>query len=267
MPFRKASIVCAVLVLTFCNASAPAAARDLCPERPGQTTPPCTVEPGHLVLETGLVDWSLAQSAASRSDTITIGQSALRIGIADHGEVAIGWTPFATQHVRDSVAGLVSRQSGIGDVTFAVKRNFGKADAPMIAIKAFVTAPVGASPSGAGDWTAGAVVPFSIPLSNAIQVSLTPEIDAVVNGNGGGHHLAYGSAGGLGIKLSNALNLGADVRLLRDDDPGGAATKATVGTSMAYQRGSNLQFDVGSNFGLNSNSPDVELYVGVAKRF
>ncbi len=235
MSFRKISVIRAVSVLTLATSLTPATARDLCPERPGQTTPPCTVEPGHVVLESGLIDWSRAQSTASRSDTIIIGQSALRIGIADHGELAIGWTPFATQRLRDSLTGLVSRQSGIGDVTFAVKRSFGKADAPMMAIKAFVTAPVGTAPAGAGDWTAGAVIPVSIPLSGTIQLSLTPEVDAVPNGSGAGHHLAYGSAGGVGVKLSNALGLGADLRVLRDDDPNGATTKATIGTSLAYQ--------------------------------
>ncbi len=203
----------------------PAAARDLCPERPGQTTPPCTVEPGHLLLETGLIDWSFQQNTQSRSDTLTIGQSALRIGAADHGEVAIGWTSFASQRVRDKLAGLVDRQSGVGDITFGVKRSFGKADAPMAAIKAYVTTPVGTSPSGAGNWTAGDVVPISIPLSATVQLSLTPEIDAVVNGSGSGHHIAYGSAGGLGFKLSNVLSLGADARALRDDDPNGARPK------------------------------------------
>jgi Putative MetA-pathway of phenol degradation len=267
MYFRKLSIGGAVVILALVAIIAPAAARDLCPERPGQTTPPCTVEPGHAVLETGLIDWSLQQSTQSRSDTITTGQSALRIGIANHSEIAIGWTPFATQRVRDKLAGLVDRQSGIGDITFAVKHSFGKADAPMVAIKAFVTAPVGTAPSGAGDWTAGAVVPVSIPLSPTVQLSFTPEIDAVLNGSGSGHHIAYGSAGGLGLKLSNVLSLGADARVLRDDDPDGGATKATVGTSLAYQRGDSLQFDVGGNFGLNRDSPNVEIYVGIARRF
>ena len=162
MAFQRASIIGPLLVLAFGNSLTPAAARDLCPERPGQTTPPCTVEPGRLVLETGLVDWSLQQSTATRSDTFTIGQSALRIGIADHGEIAIGWTPFATQRVRHKLTGMVDRQSGIGDITFVVKRSFGKADAPMVAMKAFVTAPVGTSPSGAGDWTAERPVVFDL---------------------------------------------------------------------------------------------------------
>ncbi|OQW72186.1 MAG: hypothetical protein BVN33_13710 [Proteobacteria bacterium ST_bin13] len=263
----KISIFSALFVLVSANSLTPAAARDLCAERPGQTTPPCTVEPGGVVLETGLVSWSLQQSSKDRSDTFTIGQSTLRIGIADHGEIAIGLTPFATERVRDKLAALANRQSGVGDITFSVKRSFGKADAPIVAIKVYVTAPVGAAPSGAGDWTGGAALPVSIPLSDAIELSLTPEINSIVNGSGSGHHLSFGSAGGLEFKLSNTLGLNTDVRLLRDNDPVGATTKATLGTSLAYLPSDKLQFDLGGNFGINKDTPDVELYVGIVKRF
>ena len=254
----------ASLLLVWCH---PAAARDLCPERPGQTTPPCTVEPGHVVLETSAADWSLQQSPDSRVDTVTIAQSALRIGVANHAEVAIGWTPFASSRAREKATGFVDHQSGVGDVAIVVKRSFGNSDAPLFAIKAYATLPVGHAPSGLGDWSAGMLVPVSLPLTNTVQLALTPEIDAAVNGSGDGHHLALGGAAGLGFKLSKTVSLGTDIRVLRDDDPGGSATKATAGMSIAVQSGDNLQFDTGSNVGLNSNSPDVEVYVGISKRF
>ena len=254
----------ASLLLVWCH---PAAARDLCPERPGQTTPPCTVEPGHVVLETSAADWSLQQNPDGRVDTVTIAQSALRIGVANHAEVAIGWTPFASSRARDKATGFVDHQSGVGDVAFVVKRSFGNSDAPLFAIKAYATLPVGHAPSGLGDWSAGMLVPVSLPLTNTVQLALTPEIDAAVNGSGDGHHLALGGAAGLGFKLSKTVSLGTDIRVLRDDDPGGSATKATAGMSIAVQSGDNLQFDTGSNVGLNSNSPDVEVYVGISKRF
>jgi hypothetical protein len=219
------------------------------------------------VLETGVADWSLAQSADSRVDTITLGQSNVRIGIADHAEVAIGWTPFATARTRDKATGLIDRQSGTGDVTLSVKRAFGDANTPLFAIKTYVNLPVGQAPSGAGDWSVGAQFPVALALSKTIQFSLTPEIDAAANGGGSGRHLAYGGAAGLGFKLSDAIGLGADIRLLRDDDPGGGATRATAGASVSWQKGENLQFDAGSNIGLNAASPDVEIYIGISKRF
>ena len=245
----------------------PASARDLCPERPGQTTPPCTIEPGRLILETSAVDWTLQQSPDTRVDTVTIGQSVLRIGIANHAEVAIGWTPFATSRSRDRATGFTDRQSGIGDIALVVKRSFGNAKSPPIAIKIYATLPVGRAPSGLGDWSAGMTVPVSVPLTGKVQFAVTPEIDAAVNGSGNGRHVAFGGAAGLGFKLSNTISLSTDLRVLRDNDPGGSATKATAGMSVAVQSGDNLQFDAGGNAGINQSSPDLEIYLGISRRF
>ncbi len=247
--------------------SLPALARDLCLERPGQTTPPCTLESGHVVVETSVTDWSLQQAPGSRTDLTSIAQSALRIGVADHGEVAIGWSPFATARTRDKTTGLIDHASGVGDITLAIKRSFGAADAPHLAVKAYASLPVGGAASGAGDWGAGAQIPVSLPLTSALQLAMTPEVDAAVNGSGSGRHLAYGGAAGLGLKLSDALSVGCDFRLLQDEDPNGSAPKAAAGVSFALQHGENLQYDMGGNLGLNANSPAVELYLGISKRF
>lgn len=183
-----------------------------------------------------------------------------------HAEVSIGWTPFATARARDKASGLLDRQSGVGDVTLAVKRSFGDANSPNFAVKIYTTLPVGTAPSGLGDWSAGMLVPVSLPLGKTVQLALTPEIDAAANSSGDGRHLAVGSAVGLGFKLSDKISLGTDIRVLRDDDPIANATKATAGLSLALQSGENLQFDAGSNFALNSNSPDIEVYFGISKR-
>ena len=110
-------------------------------------------------------------------------------------------------------------------------------------------------------------VPVSIPLTDKVQFALTPEIDTAVNGSGNGRHVAFGGAAGLGFKLSNTISLGTDLRVLRDNDPGGSVTKSTAGMSVAIQSGDNLQFDVGSNVGVNRSSPDLEIYLGISKRF
>ena len=261
MNINGLTLIAGLLVTT------PAMAREFCPERPGQTTPPCTVARGEALTEVGLIDWSLEQNPDSRTDTVTLGQTALRVGIADHAEVAVAWTPLATQRLRDKVNGAVIRQSGVGDVTVAVKRSFGDADDPKVALKAFVTLPVGTEPAGGGDWSAGVLLPVALPVTKGIEFTLTPEIDAVTDQNGDGHHIAYGSAGGLEFKLSDAVSLSGDAKVMRDDDPAGATTTAAAGTSIAFQPGKRVQFDMGGNFGLNNDTPDVEFYVGVAVGF
>ena len=50
-------------------------------------------------------------------------------------------------------------------------------------------------------------------------------------------------------------------------DPAGTTRQASADGSIAYLVNKDLQLDAGANFGLNRNTPDVELYAGISKRF
>jgi hypothetical protein len=67
--------------------------------------------------------------------------------------------------------------------------------------------------------------------------------------------------------LTKKINLTEEISAQRDDDPSGHTTMTLASVSLAYQPGKNSQFDVGTVVGLNRNSPDVEVYFGVARRF
>jgi hypothetical protein len=54
---------------------------------------------------------------------------------------------------------------------------------------------------------------------------------------------------------------------MRDEDPSGKTTQTFASASLAWLAGPNTQFDIGEVTGLNSNSPAVEVYVGIARRF
>jgi hypothetical protein len=136
-----------------------------------------------------------------------------------------------------------------------------------VSIQGFVTLPAGTGPLAAGDWGAGARLPVAIPLTSRLQLALTPEADAEVNGDGVGRHLAYGGAAGAGYSLTKSLQLGADIAVFRHMDPSGATTSASAGLSAAWQAGRNTQFDVGATLGLNRDTPTRQLYIGVAHRF
>ena len=43
--------------------------------------------------------------------------------------------------------------------------------------------------------------------------------------------------------------------------------QASADGSVAYLLSKDVQLDAGANLGLNRNTPDVELYAGVSKRF
>ena len=240
--------------------------REFCAERPGQTTPPCTLAPGRVMIETGLGEWTRESDPDSRTDTLVVGSSMLRAGLTPRLEAQVGWTPFGTQWERDNVSGTTSRQSGIGDVTVGLKYGLAGANGP-VALQVFATLPTGGAAIGAGDWGGGIRLPVAIELGGGIQFGLTPEVDAAVNQSGSGRHLAYGGAAGIGVPLTEKIGIGLDVAVFRDDDPDGTATTASGGVSLAWQAGKETQFDIGGTVGLNHASPDGTVYIGIAHRF
>ena len=256
-----------LIVALFVAAPAVAQERDYCPERPGLNTPACIVDKGHVSVETSLADWTLDRQGGDREDRTLIGDTKLRIGLTDTIEAQVGWTPFGIDRQRSG--GVVDRVTGVGDVTLGVKANLAHPDGDgfAIAVLPFITLPVGRMPIGAGDWGGGVVLPISYQLGETLQLEATPELDAAVDMDGDGRHLAYSGTAGLGWKLTDTLTLTGEGQVARDNDPAGHTTQTLAALSLAVQAGKNLQFDVFGAKGIGRDSPDVELYGGVAVRF
>ena len=242
--------------------------RELCPDRPGLGTPACTVDAGKLVLEIGLADWTLDRSPDSRTDSWVFGDLLLRAGLTPSLEVQLGWTTLGHVRERDRITGNTTSLTRTGDVMLALRQNLRHPDGSGFSIAAmpYATLPVGGAGVGAGDWGAGLLVPASFDLG-AVSLGLTPHVDAAVDADGDGRHLAYGSVVGLGFDVSEDVSAAAELSFTRDDDPGGRSTEALAGLSLGWQPDANSQWDVGVNAGLNRDSPDAELYAGYVRRF
>ena len=66
---------------------------------------------------------------------------------------------------------------------------------------------------------------------------------------------------------TDKLNLSAEIWGQWDWDPSGTTRQASADGSAAHLLSKDVQLDAGANFGLNRNTPDVELYTGVSVRF
>lgn len=261
----KAALLAVVAMAT----PALAAERDLCADRPGLGTPACTVEPGRLQIETGLADWTREDDGAVRTDTLELGATLLRVGIDGATEARIAWTPYGHVRERDRALRVTSRQSGTGDVTIGLRRNLKNPDGSgfSVALQPSLTLPVGGQAIGGGTWSASLVAPVDFEISDGVGLALTPEVDAAADQDRHGRHLAFGSVAGLSLDLSKAVTTSIEVEAFRDDDPAGHATQVLSALSLAWQPKDDLQLDAGVVAGLNRNSPDVEVAVGVTRRF
>lgn len=261
-------ILLLVLLAPALIVSAPAQAelREFCASRPGLGTPACTVDPGRFVVELGLADWTLESSADERTDTVVLGDIAVRIGLDDVTEAQIDWTPYGRVRVRANTTGAITRSAGIGDLTLGLRHSISGPDGP-IALQPYVTVPVGGATVGAGDWGAGIIVPIGFDLGRDVQLSLSPQIEATVNASRSGRHLSYGSVIGLSAPLAKGLSGAIEFQAIRDEEPTGKTTQLLASASLAWMIGTETQVDIGGVAGLNRDSPDVQVYIGVARRF
>lgn len=241
--------------------------RAFCPDRPGLDTPACTMERGRLAGELGLIDWTRDRDGMEQSDDIATGDLLLRYGLTGSLEVQLGWTAYTRSRAR--TGNIVDTVDGVGDVFVALRQNLHNPDGAgfSIALMPYATLPVGSHGIGAGDWGAGLIVPVSYELGGGLSVDFTGEADAAVDSDGNGRHFAYSGVIGLDVDVSDVVGATAELSAARDEDPSGHSTELLGGISLAWTPNDALQLDAGVNLGLNRDAPDVELYLGIARRF
>lgn len=265
---RIASLALAAAPLLLAAGTARAGTlRDLCPDRPGLGTPPCTIDPGHIMIELGLGDWTLTRQGGEREDDLATGDLLVRYGLTSNLEMQVGWTAYT--HIRTRSGNLVQRTGGAGDVTIALRRNLHNPDGTgfSLALMPYATLPTGRDGIGAGDWGAGLLVPMTWQLPHGVTLDLTSEADAAVDGDGHGRHLAYSEIFGVDLAVTSKIGATAELEVAHDEDPAGHSSPLLAGFSADWTPNDNLQLDLGTNVGLNRASPDVEVYFGVARRF
>lgn len=235
----------------------------LCADRPGLASSTCTVVPGRVQVELA-IDWSFQEDGDVRTDTFLAGDTVVRVGLDERTELQAGWTAYG--HVRERSGALVSRDDGVGDAFVGIRRGLHDQDGFTVAAQGRVSLPVGGRAIGAGTWGAELLLPLGLER-NGVEWLLTPSIAAAPDADGNGRHLAYGLTAGVGFNLLEHLSAVFDLSVSRDDDPDGATTEALAAAAVALEINKNLQIDAGAVFGLNRNSPDLEIYIGAASRF
>ena len=250
-------------VLLCLSTSAAADDQPICPDRPSKSTGACTVPAGRFQVETGLVDWTHDASAGETSDLTIVGSSLLKYGVGEGADVELGVTPLAILRAPGE------HSSGLGDMLVRVKfRLTSEASPVQAALDPFVKLPTANHRIGNGKVEGGLVVPLSASLGKSgLTVSLDPEFDLLADQNNPGRHVAMVQVFNLGQTLNDKLSVSAELWGEWDWDPAGTTRQASADGSIAYLLGKDVQLDAGANFGLNRNTPDVELYAGISKRF
>lgn len=266
----------ALLLLAAAGATVPMAASAqgddpirFCPQRPSLGASGCTTLPGQVQIEMSSLDWERDDDGETRTDTLLAGDIVARFGVGPATEIQLGWTALGNVRMRDKATGMVTRQRGVGDVTLGVRHALSGADGKGLstALQPYVTLPVGGAAIGAGDWSAGVVVPVAYAIDDKWSVDFTGQLAAQADQDRHGRHVDASGVVGLGYALTAALTAVAEFSVERDDDPAGATTQMLGAASLAWQTGPHTQLDVLAVAGLNREAPDLRLVLGGAVAF
>lgn len=248
--------------MLFCSAAAARAAdKDpICADRPGKATPTCTVPAGMIQVETGLADWSHDRSGGVTADELDLGATALKFGVTDRLHLELDLPAYVD--IRDG-------PSGFGDSAVALKYRLTRDSSPVqVAVRPFVKVPTARHALGNGKVEGGlALLADSTFGGSSVSWDAAPEVDLVADSDGSGYHLATIAAASVGLPVSSRVTLSGELWGAWDFDPAGTVRQYSADGAVAWLLGKNVQLDAGANFGLNRNTPDVELYTGIAFRF
>jgi hypothetical protein len=260
-------VLAAFLAAFAAPAFAQAAGGDesICTDRPGKGNNACTVPAGSLQLETDLLNWTRMTDGGTRTDTILYTDPMLKFGLTGSSDLQVAIAPY--EEVRTRTGHVTDRIGGVGDLFVRYKKRLTAADAgTQIALIPFVKAPTARRGIGNGKWEGGLAVPLGFDLKHDVSLGLSPEADLLADDDGSGRHLSLSNAVNLGKKIGR-VTLAGELWGSVNFDPAGTVRQASADVMATWLARRNLQFDAGANFGLNRETPEVQLYVGVSTLF
>ncbi|HEY1604807.1 MAG TPA: transporter [Allosphingosinicella sp.] len=237
----------------------------ICTDRPGKGNGACTVPAGAIQLETDILNWTRDTEGGTRTDTILYTNPVLKFGLSDSADLQFAITPY--EEVRTRTGNISDRLGGIGDLFVRYKQRLTGASAnTQIALIPFVKLPTARHGIGNGAVEGGLALPVNINLPRGFTLNFSPEADLLLDADGSGRHINLQNIVNVGKQVGK-VTLAAEIWSAQDFDPAGTVQQVSADVMATWLARKTLQFDVGANFGLNRNTPDFQLYVGVSTRF
>lgn len=265
--FRPLALALALGAVAAGSVAAADGPRDLCPDRPLKGTSACTLDAGYWQVETDLVNFTHDRSGGVTTDLLLAPNPTLKYGLTDTLDIEASMALYERQKV--SGGGASSTASGIGDLYLKAKWHVaGTNGQDGVAIEPYVKLPTAKDALGNGAVEAGIIVPYQANLPGGWSLDVTPEADALKDQAGSGRHLAASLSAGLSHPVTEALTFGFDLWTQQDFDPAGTGRQYSFDLALSWQpKGASFAIDGGVNIGLNRQTPDAQVYLGLSKRF
>lgn len=256
------------LVFALCAGAAHAQdATPICTDRPSKANATCTVPAGAWQVESDLANFTRNTVGGVRRETTYVVNPYVKYGLTDALDLQVNWAPYIRARTKDLGTGAKTSDSGSGDVYVRLKAKVWSGDKGSAAIIPFVKAPTASHGFGNDSWEGGVAVPVSVSLPDSVTLTFGPELDILADGDGSGRHAALINLVNVARPLTDRLTLAGELWSSLNFDPDGTVRQYSADVALAYLVTPVVQLDAGANFGLNRNTPDTQVYVGVSTRF
>lgn len=245
------------------SALAEDAPKPICADRPNKAAATCTVDAGRWQVEVDVADWTHARSDGTTTDLALFGATNFKYGVNSRLDLELNLVPYETMRVGGS-----PQSGGFGDVTARAKLNLIPGD-NGVSLLPFLKIPTASKALGNGAVEGGLVVPVGFTLPAGAALTINPEIDAFHDASASGTHAAYALSAAVSHALGPQFTGAVELWGARNDDPAGRLNQASFDLGLAWipLKDQNLQLDAGANLGLTHDTPGVNFYVGVSRRF
>ncbi|MFC4526293.1 transporter [Dyella halodurans] len=237
----------------------------ICTDRPTKANVTCTVPEGMWQLETDVGNYTRDTHDGGSTETLYFVNPYLKYGISSHTDIEVNWAPDV--RARTSADGQHQTTNGAGDLFVRVKTNLYTGDIFSASIIPFIKAPTASHGIGNGQWEGGVIVPMSAAVGAGFTLTLGPELDAVADTDGQGHHLSVTNLINLTHSLTSKLSMEIEYWRQDNQDPSGHIKRESGDIAFIYVLNPNLQLDMGANVGLNHATPDMQTYLGLSYRW
>lgn len=237
----------------------------ICTDRPTKSTGTCTVNPGHFQYEADIVNGSTDRLDGATTNTYLVLSPTLKYGLTDHVDLEVSLAPIV--QVRTRGDGRDSKLTGMGDVSLKAKGRIYSRGTVEIAVVPYVKAPTARRGLGNGAWEGGLLAPVAFQISPRCVLNVGLEADLLEDASGRGRHLNTSEFVNLGCSLPGDVTLFAEFWADRNPDLAATAWQTSADSGIAWLLSRNLQLDGGVNIGLNRQTPDAQVYIGLSQRF
>lgn len=241
--------------------------RELSTDRPDKTESPYTVDAGHVQIELDFANYTRDRDGGGDDDplveTAGLVPFNLKLGLTNSTDLQLLIEPYVRRRIDDR-----ETESGFGDVTVRLKHNLWGNDGgrTALALMPFATLPTGSERIGGGTAAFGLIVPLAVGVSDRIGIGFMTQIDLVEDAGEDDFEVRFINSATIAFDLTERLGVYAELFAERGTDRR-ARWAVTGDAGLTYALSDNVQLDGGVNVGLTDAADDLNLFIGLSRRF